>query len=95
VIHASNAREALIICEQHADVIHLLLTDVVMPEMSGADLAVRVRQIRPKTKVLFMSGYTDESVARHGVLEPGVAFLQKPITPKTLARKVRDVLDAI
>jgi two-component system, cell cycle sensor histidine kinase and response regulator CckA len=95
VIHASNAREALLICENHAEIIHMLLTDVVMPEMSGADLAARVRETRPGTKVLFMSGYTDESVARHGVLEPGVAFLQKPITPKTLARKVRDVLDAI
>jgi two-component system, cell cycle sensor histidine kinase and response regulator CckA len=94
VIPTRNAREALLVCEHHADAIHMLLTDVVMPEMSGTDLAARVRKIRPETRVLFMSGYTDESVARHGVLEPEIAFLQKPITPKTLARKVREVLDA-
>jgi two-component system, cell cycle sensor histidine kinase and response regulator CckA len=94
VIVASNAHEALVACETYDGIIHMLLTDVVMPEMGGADLAARIHQARPATKVLFMSGYTDEGIARLGILKPGVAFLQKPITPKTMARKVREVLDA-
>jgi CheY-like chemotaxis protein len=93
VIVAQNAGEALLLCEAHSQPIHLLLTDVVMPHLSGADLAKRIAVTRPETKVLFMSGYTDDSVVRHGVLEDGVAFLQKPFTPESLARKVREVLD--
>jgi CheY-like chemotaxis protein len=93
VIVAQNAGEALLLCEAHSHPIHLLLTDVVMPHLSGADLAKRIALTRPETKVLFMSGYTDDSVVRHGVLEDGVAFLQKPFTPESLARKVREVLD--
>jgi two-component system cell cycle sensor histidine kinase/response regulator CckA len=93
VMPAQNAREALLICERHPDGIDLLLTDVVMPQMSGPELAKRLTATRPEMKVLCMSGYTDDSIVRHGVLETGVAFVQKPITPALLTRKVREVLD--
>ena len=94
VIEARNGGEALLICEKHAGAIHLLLSDVVMPQMSGPELAKRLSAARPEMKVLCMSGYTDDSIVRHGVLEARFAFIQKPITPLTLTRKVREVLDA-
>jgi PAS domain S-box-containing protein len=95
VIVARSSREALELCEEEAAGIHihLLLTDVVMPEMGGMDLAKRLTTARPDLKVLCMSGYTDDSIVRHGVLESGIAFLQKPFTPESLTRKVRDVLN--
>ncbi|HKO49631.1 MAG TPA: response regulator [Polyangiaceae bacterium] len=93
VMPAQHAGEALLLCESHSGTIDLLLTDVVMPQMSGPELAKRLSSSRPQMKVLCMSGYTDDSVVRHGVLESGVAFLQKPVTPASLARKVREVLD--
>jgi len=93
VISAQNAGEALLICERHPGRIDLLLTDVVMPQMSGPELARRLGKTRPGMKVLCMSGYTDDSIVRHGVLETGVAFVQKPITPALLSRKVRQVID--
>jgi two-component system cell cycle sensor histidine kinase/response regulator CckA len=94
VIDAENGGDALLVCEQHAATIDLLLTDVIMPRMSGRALAERLQVLRPKMKVIFVSGYTDDSIIQHGVLAPGIAFLQKPIQPDDLARKVREVLDA-
>ena len=93
VLSAQSAGEALLLCEKHEGAIDLLLTDVVMPQMSGPELAKRIAAIRPEIKVLCMSGYTDDSVVRHGVLAAGVAFIQKPVTPASLAGKVREVLD--
>ncbi len=93
VLVAAGGAEALEIARRHDGPIHLLLTDVVMPEMSGRELMHRITQVRPDTRVLYMSGYADEAIAHHGVLDPGTAFMQKPFTPGTLATKVRAVLD--
>lgn len=93
VLEASRGEEALRISGQHEGAVQLLLTDVVMPQMSGRHLAEQLASLRPQTKVLFMSGYTDDAIVHHGVLEPGMDFLQKPFTPESLARKVREVLD--
>jgi PAS domain S-box-containing protein len=93
VLEARNGGQALVLSEGHAGTIHLLLTDVVMPQMSGPALAKRLAHARPDMKVLCMSGYTDDSIVRHGVLEAEIDFIQKPITPGTLTRKVRAVLD--
>ena len=94
VLAARNAGEALLLCEQHPALIHLLVTDVVMPQMSGPSLAKRLALLRPDMKVLFISGYTDNAAIRHGVIDAKVAYLQKPLTAETLTRKVRGVLDA-
>jgi len=93
VIVMRSAGEALLYCENAPRPIDLLVTDVVMPQMSGPELAQRLRVARPTLKFLCMSGYTDDSIVRHGVLEAKLAFIQKPFTMDSLGRKVREVLD--
>lgn len=92
VLEASGGDEALHIAQGFAGTIHLLLTDVVMPNMGGKDLAEQIKRIRPETKILFASGYTGDAVLLHGVVEARAAFIQKPFTPNALANKVRQVL---
>jgi CheY-like chemotaxis protein len=87
-----NGAEAVQLLEKDQRQVDLLLTDVVMPKMSGGELADRLMPSRPKMKVLFMSGYTEDAIVHHNVLNAGVALLQKPITPELLLRKVREVL---
>jgi PAS domain S-box-containing protein len=93
VLEAPSAESALDIATRYSGTIHLLLTDVIMPGMNGRELATRLAGLRPEARVIFMSGYTDDAVTRHGVLEPGSTYLQKPFTPDAIARKVREVLD--
>jgi CheY-like chemotaxis protein/two-component sensor histidine kinase len=94
VLEAANGGAALLICERHQEPIHLLITDVIMPEMSGRELADRLAQLRPDMKVLFMSGYTDNAIVHQRVLDEWANFIQKPFPTDALARKVRNVLDA-
>ncbi len=93
VLESSHGGEALLLCERHPGCIDLLLTDVVLSQMSGRELAERLGPLRQEMKVLYMSGYTDEAILHHGVLTPGSAFVQKPFTTEALTRKVRQVLD--
>jgi two-component system cell cycle sensor histidine kinase/response regulator CckA len=93
VLDAPNGRDALSLCDTVKERIDLVLTDVVMPHMSGREFAARLEAVRPGLTVLYMSGYTDGAIVRHGVLEPGIAFLQKPIAPQTLVQKIRELLE--
>lgn len=93
ILEASNGGEALLICEDHKDPIHLLLSDVIMPRMSGPDLAQRLRLLHPEMKVLYMSGYAHDTITHHGILEKGINFIQKPFSIEKLSEKVRKVLN--
>ena len=94
VLLASDGKQALQLAREHGHPIHLLLTDVVMPAMGGRELVEQLRLTHPETRILYTSGYTDDAVIRHGLLDPRVAFLEKPFVPRALAQKIRQVLDA-
>lgn len=93
VLEASNGLEALEVTRSRSENIHVVLTDVIMPGMNGKDLAHSLQLERPGIKVIFMSGYTDDMIVHHGVLNKGVNFIQKPVTPSVLTKKLREVLD--
>jgi CheY-like chemotaxis protein len=95
VLSAGDAAEALNVAARHAGRIHIMITDVVMPGMSGSKLAERLTAERPDLKVVYISGYPEEAIAHHGVLNPGHIFLQKPFSPAALLAKVREVLDGL
>ena len=92
VLEAAKGMEALRVARDYKEEIHLILTDVIMPGMSGKELVNEIGKILPKIKSLYISGYTDSAIVHHGILDPNVAFLQKPFTINGLARKVREVL---
>ena len=93
LLEAQDGFQALRLCQEYTGMIHLLVTDVVIPGMSGRAVADHLSSVRPSMKVLYLSGYTDNSIVHHGVMDTGTAFLPKPFTPADLARKVREVLD--
>lgn len=93
VLEASRGAAAVRFAEFFEEPIHLAILDVVMPEMSGPEVGVRLARLRPETRILYISGYTDEAIVQHGIADSGVAFLQKPFLPNVLAAKVREVLD--
>ena len=93
ILEAPNGEAALRVSREHAGPIHLMLTDLIMPGMSGRDLEERLQPLRPEMRVIYMSGYTDDTIFHHGVLNEGTEFIQKPFSPQSLARKVREVLD--
>jgi len=92
VLDAENGDRAVQLAAEHAGQVDLLLTDVIMPQTSGPTLAGRLLALHPRLKVIYMSGYTDGAIGKHGVLDPDVAFLSKPFTPRSLTKKVEEVL---
>ncbi len=92
VLDAENGEDALRVSKAHEGPIDLMITDVVMPKMGGREAADRLQPLYPQMKVIYMSGYTNNAIVEHGVLAPGLNFLQKPFSPEGLARKVREVL---
>ncbi|MFA5109857.1 MAG: response regulator, partial [Desulfobaccales bacterium] len=93
VLEARHGGEALLLCERHHGTIHLMVTDVVMPQMSGRELSDRLLPLHPEMKVLFMSGYTEDAVVHHGVAHLSVPFLQKPFKPIQLVQKIQAILN--
>jgi len=93
VLAAESGREALDLVSTHSGPIHLLITDVMMPDIDGPELVRRLSVIRPETRTLFMSGYMDDALGEQGVLPSSVNFIQKPFSPSTIAQKVREILD--
>jgi two-component system cell cycle sensor histidine kinase/response regulator CckA len=94
VLEANGGEQAMELFTAHSERIDLLITDVVMPRMSGKEVADQLRNAHPETKVLFMSGYTDEAIVHHGIVDSHIAFIQKPFSENALTRKVREVLDS-
>jgi two-component system cell cycle sensor histidine kinase/response regulator CckA len=93
LLEAANGHEALTLVEQYGPEIRLMISDLVMPGISGKILAEQLHLSHPQIKVLFISGYTDDVISHHGILEPGIHFLQKPFLPVKLAQKIREILD--
>src|SRR6266487_3770089 len=93
VLEAANGKEALLISQQHEGRIHLLLTDMVMPRMSGKELAEQLVKLRPDTRVLYMSGYTNQAIVHQGILDRDIAFIGKPFTPDALVTEIVKVLE--
>ena len=93
VLEAAGGADALHLVKEQPQTIHLLVTDVVMPDMNGKEVANRIRSLRPSIRVLYVSGYTADEISHHGVIDPGLAFLQKPYTSQDLVQKVRYILD--
>jgi DNA-binding response OmpR family regulator len=94
VLTATNGLEATAIAQAHKGPIHVILTDVILPGASGREIAKQVVATRPSLRVLYMSGYTDDAIVQHGILGPGLAFIQKPFSGEALARRIREVLAA-
>jgi len=94
VVAAADGAEALAVAHAHSGPLHVLLTDVVLPGASGREIARQLIAERAQLRVVYMSGYTDDTIVHHGVLEPGLAFIQKPFTGEALLRKLREVMDA-
>ncbi len=93
VLEAENGVQALRICEEEDEMVDLIVTDIVMPEMGGSELASRIRETRPDARILFTSGYTEDAVIRQSLVDPGEAFIEKPFTPASLAKKAREALE--
>lgn len=95
VLEAGNGADALRVCEDESEPVDLIVTDIVMPEMNGSELAQKIREKQPDARILFTSGYTEDAAVRQSLLHPGEAFIEKPFTPASLAKKARDLLDPV
>jgi CheY-like chemotaxis protein len=95
VLTAESGRKALELVRNHTGAIHLLITDVIMPDMDGPELVRHLSTIRPDTRTLFMSGYMDDTLGERGILATNANFIQKPFSPRTIAQRVREILDGV